>query len=201
MEKVLGVEVPAAKVVVEPVLDGPAIDMTDAAEKSPRRSSRKATATRSAKGSGPRRRTSGREARAERPKRNRDGSIGRDTFESVEALVKNGKTKTEAFTQVATDTSRNVGTVSANYYRVARANGAVKPRRPRNKVSTSTSTQGRQNGTHRVKQRNASNGNSIDDVVGQLVASVQALTRAVKAQAAEVRKLRRRLDGVRGFLG
>jgi hypothetical protein len=187
MEKVLGVEVPAAKVVVEPVLDGPAIDMTDAAEKSPRRSSRKATATRSAKGSGPR--------------RNRDGSIGRDTFESVEALVKNGKTKTEAFTQVATDTSRNVGTVSANYYRVARANGAVKPRRPRNKVSTSTSTQGRQNGTHRVKQRNASNGNSIDDVVGQLVASVQALTRAVKAQDAEVRKLRRRLDGVRGFLG
>jgi hypothetical protein len=119
----------------------------------------------------------------------------------VEALVKNGKTKTEAFTQVATDTSRNVGTVSANYYRVARANGAVKPRRPRNKVSTSTSTQGRQNGTHRVKQRNASNGNSIDDVVGQLVASVQALTRAVKAQDAEVRKLRRRLDGVRGFLG
>jgi hypothetical protein len=37
----------------------------------------------------------------------------------------------------------------------------------------------------------------VDVIVGELVASVAALTEAVKAQQAEVRELRGRLDGVR----
>ena len=61
----------------------------------------------------------------------RNGSVGKETFEQVEALVKQGKSKNEAIAQVASDTGRNTGTVSANYYRVARANGVVKPRRRR----------------------------------------------------------------------
>ena len=40
----------------------------------------------------------------------------------------------------------------------------------------------------------------MDQVVSQLLASVQALTAAVKAQDAEVRELRDQLDGVRGLL-
>src|SRR5690349_4045852 len=55
----------------------------------------------------------------------RDGSVGKETFEKVEALMKEGKSKTEAFAQVASETGKNAGTVSANYYRVARANGSV----------------------------------------------------------------------------
>ena len=45
----------------------------------------------------------------------RNGSVGKETFEQVEALVKQGKSKTEAFAQIASDTGRNTGTVSANY--------------------------------------------------------------------------------------
>ena len=68
------------------------------------------------------------------------GRIRREeTFEQVEALVKQGKSKTDAFAQVASDTGRNTGTVSANYYRVARANGVVKPRRRRRASTTATS--------------------------------------------------------------
>jgi hypothetical protein len=56
----------------------------------------------------------------------RSGSVGKQIFEQVEALVKQGKSKTEAFAQIASDTGRNSGTVSANYYRVARASGTTK---------------------------------------------------------------------------
>ena len=70
-----------------------------------------------------------RTAKADQPKSNRDGSVGRDNFKQVEALLKQGKNKTEAFKQVAADTGKNSGTVAANYYRVARTKGAVKPRK------------------------------------------------------------------------
>jgi hypothetical protein len=53
-------------------------------------------------------------------KRTRDGSVGRDTFNLVEALVKEGKTKTEAFEQITRTNGKNSVTVAANYYRIAR---------------------------------------------------------------------------------
>jgi hypothetical protein len=65
----------------------------------------------------------------------RDGSVGKETFDQVEALLKQGKSKSEAFAQVASDSGKNAGTVSANYYRVARVNGTVKPRGRRRKAA------------------------------------------------------------------
>ena len=70
----------------------------------------------------------------------RDGAVGKATFEQVEALTKQGKTKTEAFEQIASDTGRNRGTVAANYYRVARASGALKPRKRRGKATKTASS-------------------------------------------------------------
>jgi hypothetical protein len=221
MVQVLGVDVEPI-VMKEPVLDVPAIDMTDAAKptaasatasqlsesvgaKITRRKARKAPISKRDRPVRPKARSAdrppSRTAKADQPKRTRDGSVGRVTFQQVEALLKRGMTKSEAFKQVAADTGKNSGTVAANYYRVARANGAVKPRKVRAKAAPSTARRGRQKTAQRVRRpsnfRSGNNAQSVDQIVGQLVASVQALTEAVKAQDAEVRELRGRLDGVR----
>jgi hypothetical protein len=200
MEKVLGVEVKPI-VVKEPVLDVPAVDMTDPVVPSRTAPARRKRGKRSVSGRGQSSQATQVNVQA---KRTRDGSVGRDTFEQVEALLKQGKNKTEAFKQVADDTDKSSGTVAANYYRVARAGGAVKPRRAGAKAAPATAMRGRQKPTQNVSRRgraSSSNGaDSVDRIVEQLVASVAALTEAVKAQDAEVRELRGRLDGVRTLL-
>jgi hypothetical protein len=126
----------------------------------------------------------------------RDGSVGKETFEQVEALVKQGKSKSEAFAQVASDTGRNTGTVSANYYRVARANGVVKPRRRPSTKATSRTPRTR---TPRTPSRGGPS--HIDRLAADLVKSVTALADAIKSQQAEVASLRNRLEGVRQAVG
>jgi hypothetical protein len=55
--------------------------------------------------------------------------------------------------------------------------------------------------SRRSSDTTGNGGGSVDQIAAQLVASVQALTEAVKAQHAEVKELRSRLDGVRSLLG
>jgi hypothetical protein len=89
MKQVLGVQV-RPTVVKEPVMNVPAIDMTDATTRAKRTSppARKKNVKRSA----PSRKQPTRAAQTKaQPKRTRDGSVGRETFERVEALVKQGK--------------------------------------------------------------------------------------------------------------
>jgi hypothetical protein len=225
MVQVLGVEVEPI-VAKEPVLDVPAIDMTDDATpqatsatasqssesvgaKTTRREARKDPVSKRDRPARPKARSADRPpsptAKADQPKRTRDGSVGRDTFEQVETLLKQGKNKTEAFKQVAADTGRNSGTVAANYYRAARANGAVKPRKVRAKATATTPARGRQKTAQSVRRpsnsRSGNNAHSVDQMVNQLLASVQALTEAVKAQDAEVRELQGRLDRAGRLLG
>lgn len=128
----------------------------------------------------------------------RDGSVGKETFEQVEALVKQGMSKTEAFAQVASDTGRNSGTVSANYYRVARANGAVKPRRRRRASTKATSRSPRTRKARTTARRGA---NDLDRLAADLVKAVTALADAVRSQEAEVEALRTRLEGLRQVIG
>ena len=127
----------------------------------------------------------------------RDGSVGKETFDQVEALVKQGKNKTEAFAQIAADTGRNSRTVSANYYRVARANGAVKASRRRapNKATRATRKRAAQTTNHR------GGASDIDRLAADLVKSVAALAKAVKSQEAEVASLHSQLEGVRQAIG
>jgi hypothetical protein len=192
VEQVLGVEVKST-VGKEPVMDVPAIDMTDAVVTSqkPQPAIRKRPA-KTAKATA-------------QQKRTRDGSVGRETFEQVEALLKQGKNKSEAFKQIADDTGKNSGTVAANYYRVARASGGVKPRKRRAKAAPASAPRGRQRAAQSVSlrggARTGNGGGSVDQIAAQLVASVQALSEAIQAQDAEVRQLRGRLDEVRTILG
>ena len=203
METVLGVEIQPT-VVKEPVMDVPAIDMnaTVTAPKPVSTPARRKRAKRSV--SSQRQPPHATQVKA-RAKRARDGSIGRDTFERVDALLRQGKNKTEAFKQIGDDTGKKSGTVAANYYRVARASGVVKSRKRRATTAPATAMRGRrQKATPNVgRGGRVSSGNGVDRVeqlVEQLVASVVALTGAVKAQDVELRELRGRVDGVRTLL-
>src|SRR5262245_668462 len=52
------------------------------------------------------------------------GKIGQQIFEQVEQLTANGAmTKRDAFKQLASTSGRELGTVAANYYRIARLRG------------------------------------------------------------------------------
>ena len=65
------------------------------------------------------------------------GAIGKQIFAQVEQLTaQGGMTRLAAFKQIAAASGRNLGTVSANYYRVARRNGVkLRSRRQRSAAS------------------------------------------------------------------
>jgi hypothetical protein len=155
----------------------------------------------------------GTSAEAAAPKRTRDGSVGRETFAAVEALVKDGISKTDAFKAVGKKTGRTANSVATTYYRVARSGGTVKRGRGREK-GTSPTGAGRGSARRGGSRPNEGNGlnliraggeesrqlREIDQLATSLVESVNALASVVKAQSLELADLRRRLDGVRSLL-
>ena len=73
------------------------------------------------------------------------GAVGQQIFQQVEQLIAGGAmNKLAAFKQVAESSGRQLGTVAANYYRVARQRGApLRARRrgrPVGSVTTGMST-------------------------------------------------------------
>ena len=130
----------------------------------------------------------------------RTGVIGEQIFQQVEKLEKGGMSRTDAFKKISADSGRREGTVAANYYRVARkrAGGSLRPRRrtaTRRTAASTSATRGR-----RAAAATTTNGD-VDALTRELVRNVQALAAAMNAQAAEVKDLRSRLDGVRKLLG
>ena len=125
----------------------------------------------------------------------RTGVIGEQIFAQVEKLVKGGMSRTDAFKKISADSGRREGTVAANYYRVARkrAGGSLRPRR---RAAAGGSTR-----TRRSAGASTSANGDVDALTRALVQNVQALAAAMNAQAAEVKDLRSRLEGVRKLLG
>ena len=162
----------------EKVLDVPAIDMTEAglAKRKPAKRA------------------------ASKPRKTRDGSIGKATFEAVNTLIADGSmTKNAAFAAYGKQTKTQPGTVAANYYRVARAAGTVKPRKRRaaaaSGVSRSVASAPSRGGRPR-----SSAGSDLDARLSSLVSSIQDLATALKQERAETADLRRRLDGLRALV-
>jgi hypothetical protein len=124
-------------------------------------------------------------AGSDKPKR---GEIGRQTFEAVQALVRQGNRTTEAFAKVAEKTGRSAATVATAYYRVARTlpdAGGVKLR-PRSgpKARPRTKTTAR-------RGRRAPTGNrSTQALVRDLVQAAEALGRHVESLESELAKAR-----------
>jgi hypothetical protein len=129
----------------------------------------------------------------------RSGEVGEQIFEQVEKLVAGGMNRTEAFAKISADSGRRAGTVAANYYRVARkrAGGSLRPRKS-TRAGSARKTARRGAGRGRAVATSA--GSDIDALTKALVQNVQALADAVKSQAAEVKDLRTRLDGVKKLL-
>ena len=126
----------------------------------------------------------------------RTGVIGEQIFQQVEKLEKGGMSRTDAFKKISADSGRREGTVAANYYRVARkrAGGSLRPRK-----RTRTRRAAAPAPTRRRAAAASGNGD-VDALTRALVQNVQALAAAMNAQAAEVKDLRSRLEGVRKLL-
>ena len=96
------------------------------------------------------------------------GTIGQQIFQQVEQLTAGGAMKKlAAFKQIAEQSGRELGTVSANYYRVARQKGApIRGRRGRPPRSGAGSS------------------------VSRATAALQVLASALRAQEEELTRLR-----------
>jgi len=109
----------------------------------------------------------------------RKATIGPAVFERVNQLVSEGKSRTEAFTQIAQERSSRPGTIAANYYRTARAQpsaGGARRRTPRTRRASARSSAAAAPAAAPARAAEGDIGalaNQISDLVAQLVRQVQ----------------------------
>jgi hypothetical protein len=109
----------------------------------------------------------------------RKATIGPAVYERVNELVSGGKSRTEAFAQIAQERSSRPGTIAANYYRTARSQGASGGRRRSTRTRRSPAARPRASSTTTRQAAGVQDGdigrlaNQISDLVQQLVRQVQ----------------------------
>jgi hypothetical protein len=109
----------------------------------------------------------------------RKATIGPAVYERVNELVGEGKSRTEAFAQIAQERSSRPGTIAANYYRTARSQGTSgggrrRSTRTRRSSATPRRTSAATRQTARVQDGEIGRlANQISDLVQQLVRQVQ----------------------------
>ncbi|HEY2789227.1 MAG TPA: hypothetical protein VGI72_07195 [Gaiellales bacterium] len=110
----------------------------------------------------------------------RKATIGPAVFERVNQLVSEGKSRTEAFTQIAQERSSRPGTIAANYYRTARAQpSAGGARRRTTRTRRASAPRRPAAAAPAAAPARAADGdigalaNQISDLVAQLVRQVQ----------------------------
>jgi len=106
------------------------------------------------------------------------GNVGETIYAEVTRLVAGGRmSKRDAFAQVAEAQGRQVGTVSASYYRIARQRG--QGRGPR---SSGT-------GSARARRSGRARGGSTLDAISALKRALDELGRAVRERDREIARL------------
>jgi hypothetical protein len=111
------------------------------------------------------------------------GRIGVEIFEQVEKIVESeGITRSEAFQRLSEQTGRRAGTVAANYYRIARQRGAVRPRGG----GAAAASAGR-----RGRPRRGSGGGSgdVDQAIARVSEALDELIAVVKRQQRDLGRL------------
>jgi hypothetical protein len=111
----------------------------------------------------------------------RKATIGPAVYERVNELVGEGKSRTEAFAQIAQERSSRPGTIAANYYRTARSQGTSSGggRRRSTRARRSSAAAPRAGSTSARQAARVHDGdigrlaNQISDLVQQLVRQVQ----------------------------
>ena len=135
-------------------------------------------------------------------KQRRDGSKGRAAFAEINKMTATGRiTRQAAFVTYAGRIGSQPGTVAANFYRVARAEGAVQPRGSRKTAETSQTTPERRERPPKARTDGTNGTGDVAQIVAQLVTDVRALADAVKAESEANAELRRRLDSLRAAFG
>jgi hypothetical protein len=111
----------------------------------------------------------------------RKATIGPAVYERVNQLVAEGKTRTEAFNQIAQERSSRPGTIAANYYRTARAQPSAAGGRRRSTRTRRAAAPRTASAATAAPARRPAGGdgdigalaNQISDLVAQLVRQVQ----------------------------
>ncbi len=118
----------------------------------------------------------------------RRGSVGRQTYDSVRALLDQGLSRSDAFARVGEETGRSPGTVATAFYRVARQepDGGGVRQRPRKRAGTSTPARAAGGGGRRA----ASPEPSVDRLVADVHRSIDHLAAQLRTLETEVRTLR-----------
>ena len=119
----------------------------------------------------------------------RSATIGPEIFERTSVLVAEGKTRTEAFALIGRERGSRPGTVAANYYRVARAQGQgrTKPRAATTRRRRSTTAANPARTTHSRRTADTGNGDirqiaqQISDLTQQLVRQVEERDQRIRA--------------------
>ena len=124
----------------------------------------------------------------------RTATIGPAIFEQVNKLVADGKSRTEAFTQIARERKSRPGTVSANYYRIARQQGqgrkqaATRTRRGAGRTPSATQRglSSAQRGRHNGR---TSSGGDLASLAKQIADLTQELVRRIEERDRRIREL------------
>jgi sirohydrochlorin ferrochelatase len=116
----------------------------------------------------------------------RPATIGPEIFKRVNELVAEGKRRSEAFALVGEERGSSPGTVSANYYRVARAQAKRRGQRPAGRSPRrTTAPAARQTAT----RPHTSEATDIRQVADEIVKLTQRLVRQVEERDKKLRSL------------
>ena len=123
----------------------------------------------------------------------RKATIGPAVFERVNQLVSEGKSRTEAFTQIAQERSSRPGTIAANYYRTARAQSSGTGRRRATRARKAPAAKPRTAAP--VRRRAAARATTGDGDIGALANQISDLLQQL------VRQVQERDQRLRDLLG
>jgi hypothetical protein len=124
----------------------------------------------------------------------RKATIGPAVYRRVTELSAEGKSRTEAFQQVAQERGMNAGTVAANYYRTARSQSGAQPKRPRAKptrraASSTRRTRARRSPARAATSRPAAANGDLSALANQIGDLVQQLVRQIEERDQRLRQL------------
>jgi hypothetical protein len=126
----------------------------------------------------------------------RKATIGPAVFERVNQLVSEGKSRTEAFAQIAQERSSRPGTIAANYYRTARAQSPATGRRRATRARKAPAAKRRATATAAPARRRASaRAVSADGDIGALATQISDLLQQL------IRQVQERDQRLRDLLG
>ena len=123
----------------------------------------------------------------------RKATIGPAVFERVNQLVSEGKSRTEAFTQIAQERSSRPGTIAANYYRTARAQSSGTGRRRATRARKAPAAKPR--AAAPVRRQAAARATAGDGDIGALANQISDLLQQL------VRQVQERDQRLRDLLG